>query len=159
MANLVRNDSVAVDVRKMEATTASTATLNKTEVFSAPKDDKLGFLLKFFTTITSTSTGIDGKVTVTAGDDGLAWQNGYGSETFTLSSTNLAEATDVYELFIGPFETARFGVKSTTTTIAAVGSPTIKLTFETYASSIATTTPHGTTDAFRNMHVYAFRMP
>jgi len=71
-----------------------------------PVDGAVGFLISW----AGCSTNHDATVTVSAGDAGRSWQRGRGAYTMTLVSTDDFRG---YRYFLGPFESARFGTKST----------------------------------------------
>ena len=130
------------------ATTSSTEVLN----VGIPVDDKTAFLITWAASATST----EAVLTVKAGEDRRAWQEGQGS--FQVTST----ADDAYvfcQKIIGPFESARFGRVSCSTSAGGFisGSSDIGLgktfvQFHLYSSD-------GSTDLIRNWCILPFRLP
>jgi len=150
---LVRNASVAAGSHALADTWAGNRALNGgTTLLStgaAPNnlvtvpydvDDKIAFRVSWVATAAST-----GVLTVTHGSERRGWQKDIGS--FDLSMTAAGATGKVF--YVGPFETARFAIKSTSTDHAPVGRNYVKFTGSTGAAS----------EQGRRWNIQAFRMP
>jgi hypothetical protein len=105
-------------------------------------DDKIAFRVAWLAT--AASTGVC-RLTVTQGTARRAWQRDIGS--FTLTMPAAGSTGRVY--MVGPFETARFAVRSTSTVQAPVGRNYVRFTGTT-----GSTSPQA-----RRWNIQAFRMP
>ena len=155
---LVRNSSVVVDY--FSPTTAATrdalrslmgsgttllstaaSTGNGSVTVQYDVDDKIAFRVTWQTSVASVASVL----TVAQGTLRRGWQRDIGS--FTLSMSSAASTGRVYNL--GPFETARFAIVSTSTVQAPVGRNYVRFT-----GSTASTGPQA-----RKWNIQAFRMP
>ena len=102
-------------------------------------DDKIGFLVTWLATAATT-----GALTVAHGSERRGWQKDIGSYTLTMTAAGATGRT----YFVGPFETARFAIKSTSTEHAPVGRNYVRFTGSTAALVQS-----------RRFNIVAFRMP
>ena len=102
-------------------------------------DDKIGFLVTWLATAATT-----GALTVVQGTRRRGWQRDIGSYTLSMTATGATGRT----YFVGPFETARFAIVSTSTVQAPVGRNYVRFTGSTAAL-----------EQSRRFNIVAFRMP
>ena len=149
---LVRNASVAALSHGLAGTWAANRALNGgTTLLStgaAPLnavtipydvDDKIAFRVSWVATAATT-----GVLTVAAGSDRRGWQNDIGPLVIPMTAGGATGR--VY--FVGPFESARFAIKSTSTVQAPVGRNYVRFTGSTAGIVQA-----------RCWNIQAFRMP
>jgi hypothetical protein len=131
------------------AATTSTAFLK----VGVPVDDKTAFLITWAASATSTGC----LLTVYAGEDRRAWQEGQGVYQLGLISTD----NDVgRQYIIGPFETARFGRVSCSTSGGwAAGSSDIGLGKTFLLFHLQSSAAGTATDQWTHVGILPFRLP
>ena len=94
--------------------TTSTSSTARSAAFQHEADDKIGFFLSWCNTVATTGSI---SVVVSAGSEGRAWNRDQGAYTFypSGSATGSSGANTGKRWILGPFESARFAVKSTST--------------------------------------------
>ncbi len=137
--------------REMGGTTISTTggSTSARAAFRLDNDDKIGFLVSW--NCTAATTG-NRRITVSAGSEGRAWNRDQGSYSFfpSGSATGTSGARYGKRWLLGPFESARFAVQSTSTDWN--GRNEIRMTIVSACSSAG--------DLHCNKaHVLAFKMP
>ena len=148
---LVRNGGRSAGRDSVTGLTGTTISTAKSLIVPYGVDDKIAFVVQWETTLDKRAA----RFTIKAGAERRAWQQGQGDATFTVTTT---AAGRVYNAFIGPFETARFANKSTSTNFAPIGSNVLKVEFLGYQSTKGTSQP--TTEAKgKKANIMAFRMP
>lgn len=134
---LVRN-GITTAFKATSRGLASTDTL----VCKFDDDSRIAFLLSSYST--SAVTDITFRVTVKPGEDGLAYKNALGAQSFTFETTAAITPDGKVEkhAFLGPFESAQFAIAATSATdgITPKGVNTLVLDpiFITRATNITT---------------------
>jgi hypothetical protein len=103
-------------------------------------DDKIAFRVTWFATAASTAV-----LTVAQGSIRRGWQRDIGSFQLTMTAAGATGRT----YMVGPFETARFAIRSTSTAHAPVGRNYVRFTGSTAGASAQS----------RRWNIQAFRMP
>jgi len=166
---LTRNEETAISFTTLTASSLGVSNPGNiansdTKAFNLDDADRVAVVVRAYTTQASTAD-VTGRVTVYAGDDRLAWQNDAQSDfTLDISTTEggVMSATGmgvVYDYALGPFESAKFAVKSTTTTVAPLTSPTLKVSYATIPSSLSSLSTVGSTGAYNQLQVAVLRLP
>ena len=158
--NLVRNSSVSLITSDSSAITDNCALWRNTGgttllstgddstgtglvTVQYDKDDQIAFLVSF---AASNATTVPPVLTVTQGSERRGWQRDIGSFTLTLNTTGARRGS---RFIVGPFETARFAIKSTSTVHAPEGRNYVKFTASTGSGGAQS----------NKVNILAFRMP
>ena len=160
-ANLAVGDWTTLYASSLGVNNMGTVDNTDTAAFKLDDADRVVVVARVYTTRAS-SAAITGRLRVYAGDDRLAWQNSAVSDfdlEFEASSEEVMSAIGIGNLktqVAGPFESAKFAVKSTT---APVGSPTLKVAYGSFVTTASSLTTASAGGDFRVANVAVFRLP